>query len=292
VVFLPCKMFAGSLLFIVWFLGQNLLATAQTTNATCDVAHNWAFNSQKQSPCQVASSLLAVCDGVYEVAALPPNFHYEGPDIQDATPCQCNTVVYSLLAECGLCQERTISMWSLWETNCATVSISSFPKPLPAGLHVPGWAYQDVETSDMFNETLAFADANVTESTAIPQPTIPQPTPTSSTSVPTSSTSSAPAVQTTVASDTSVSPPVNQQRSNAIGGGIVGGLAALLLISGLLFWVYRRRRTVQQNRAVLNSPVMSEYRTDTLPSPPTMPVPSITVSSLNSQPSASIHSVV
>ncbi|KAJ7271976.1 hypothetical protein B0H12DRAFT_673259 [Mycena haematopus] len=162
-------MFAGSLLVVVWLLGKNLLAVAQTTNATCDVAHNWAFNSQKQSPCQVASSLLAVCTGSYEVYALPINFHYDGPDMQDANPCQCNTVVYSLLAECGLCQERTITMWSLWETNCASVSISSFPMPLPAGLHVPGWAYLDVETSDSFNETLAFANSNITESTAIPQ---------------------------------------------------------------------------------------------------------------------------
>ncbi|KAF7363604.1 hypothetical protein MSAN_01017300 [Mycena sanguinolenta] len=283
-------MSAGSLLVVVWLLGHILLATAQTTNATCDVAHNWAFNSQKQSPCQVASSLLAVCTGSYEVFALPPNFHYEGPDMQDANPCQCNTVVYSLLAECALCQERTITMWSLWETNCASVSISSFPMPLPAGLHVPGWAYLDVETSDSFNETLAFADANITESTAIPQPTKTS----SSKSVPTSSStsSSAAAVQTTVASDTSVSPPVDQKRSNAIGGGIVGGFAALLLVFVLFFWIYRRRKTVKENGAILASPVMSEYRTDTLPSPPTMPVPSITVSSLNSQPPESIHSAV
>jgi len=177
-------------------------------------------------------------------------------------------------------------MWSLWEINCASVSNSSFPMPLPAGLHVPGWAYLDVETSDSFNETLAFANANITESTAIPQPTK-----TSSKSVPTSSsTSSAAAVQTTVASDTSVSPPINLKRNNAIGGGIVGGFAALLLVCLLSFWIYRWRKTVKENGAILASPVMSEYRTDTLPSPPTMPVPSITVSSLNSQ--ESIHSAV
>jgi len=279
-------MFAGSLLIIVWLLGQNLFATAQTTNATCDVAHKWASNSQKQSPCQVASTLLAVCTGSYEVYALPDQFHYNGPDTQEANPCQCNTVVYSLLAECGLCQNRTITMWSLWETNCASVSISSFPMPIPAGLHVPGWAYLDVEVSDMFNESLAQANANITESTAVPQPSK---TP-SAAPVPTSSASSA-AAQPTVVSDVSDASTVDQKRSNAVGGGIVGAFFALILVCFLALWIYRRRRIAKENGEMLNSPAMSEYRTDTLPSQPTIPVPSITVSSLNSQP-GSIHSSV
>ncbi|KAJ7685370.1 hypothetical protein DFH06DRAFT_40683 [Mycena polygramma] len=279
-------MFSGSLLVVVWFLGQNIFATAQTTNATCDISHKWASNSQKQSPCVVASSLLAVCSGSYEVYALPESFHYDGPDMQDANPCQCNTVVYSLLAECGLCQNRTITMWSLWETNCASVSISSFPLPIPAGLHVPGWAYLDVKGPDTFNESLALANANITESTAIPQPSMTSATPVATS---TSSTSSAVAQPTTVSDSSDVS-AVNQKRSNAIGGGVVGGLFALILVFSLALWVYRRRRIPKENGEILKSPVMT-YRTDTLPSPPTIPVPSITVSSLHSQP-ASIHSSV
>ncbi|KAJ7120499.1 hypothetical protein C8R43DRAFT_83280 [Mycena crocata] len=145
-------------LIIVWLLGRTLLASAQTSNATCSVAQKWASNSQQQSPCLVASSLLAVCTGSYDVFALPEGWHYNGPSIQDANPCQCNTVVYSLLSECGLCQNRTVVMWSVWETNCASVSIGSFPKPIPAGLHVPGWAYLDVKATDMFNESLALAN--------------------------------------------------------------------------------------------------------------------------------------
>ncbi|KAJ7172290.1 hypothetical protein C8R46DRAFT_143039 [Mycena filopes] len=103
-------MFAGSLFVVVSLLAQDLFAAAQTSNATCAVSHKWAFNSQKQTPCVVAATLLAVCTGSYEVAALPEQFHYDGPSTQDANPCQCNTVVYSLLAECGLCQSRTITM--------------------------------------------------------------------------------------------------------------------------------------------------------------------------------------
>ncbi|KAJ6525640.1 hypothetical protein B0H19DRAFT_1198143 [Mycena capillaripes] len=283
-------MFAGSLLIVVWLLGQNLSA-AQTTNATCDASHQWAFNSQKQSPCLVASTLLAVCTGSYEVYALPDQFHYNGPDMQDANPCQCNTVVYSLLAECGLCQNRSITMWSLWETNCASVSTGSFPMPIPAGLHVPGWAWLDVKASDMFNESLALANANITESTAIPQPTK---TPSAPVPTSTSASSSAVAQPTAVSDSSDVSTAVDLKRSNAIGGGIVGGLFGLVLVCSLAFWIHRRRRVAKGNGQILNSPVMSEYRTDTLASPPTtVPVPSITVSSLNSQPaSGSIHSSV
>ncbi|KAJ7709714.1 hypothetical protein B0H17DRAFT_234305 [Mycena rosella] len=267
-------MFAGSLLLVV--LAHTLLTTAQTTNATCAPSHEWAFNSKQQSPCLVASSLLAVCTGSYEVYALPEQYHYDAPDMQDANPCQCNTVVYSLLAECGLCQNRTTAMWSVWETNCASVSIGSFPKPIPAGLHVPGWAYLDVKATDMFNEALAEANANITESTAVPE--------SSQTSASASASSSAAPQATTDSPSSDVSAPVvNQTRSNAIGGGIVGGFALLLLVCGLGFWIYRRRRTARANGGILNSPVMSQYHTDTQPSQPTAPVPSITVSSLNSQ---------
>lgn len=116
---------------------------------------------------------------------------------------------------------------------------------------------------------------DITESTAVPQPSKTSSPSPSSTAVPTSSTSSA-VVQPTVESDTSGSPPLNQTRSNAIGGGVVGGFfALLLLVSALSFWICRRRRIPKQNGEVLNSPVMSAYRTDTLPSQPTIPVPSI-----------------
>ncbi|KAJ7444914.1 hypothetical protein FB451DRAFT_74212 [Mycena latifolia] len=275
-------MFAGSLLLIFCLLEHILFTSAQTSNATCAPSYKWAFNSQQQSPCVVASALLAVCTGceplmpaheshsseaAYEVSALPEQWHYSGPDsIQDANPCQCNTVVYSLLAECGLCQNRTAIMWSIWETNCASVTIGSFPEPIPVGLHVPGWAYLDVKTADMFNETLAQANANITESTAVPQPTK---TPAASVSVASSST----IAQTTTESQSSNVSLVNQTRSNAIGGGIVGGFTLLVLVCCLAFWIHRRRRTARANGEILDSPAMSQYRSDTLPSQPTIPKP-------------------
>ncbi|KAJ7724449.1 hypothetical protein DFH07DRAFT_783270 [Mycena maculata] len=258
-------MFAGSPLVIVWFLGHSLFTSAQTTNVTCAADHKWAFNSEQQSPCAVASSLLAVCTGCATLWFIPclRNVAY------------ARTVQYP----CGAFGRPTVPQFPSTVFNVQPSF--SFPDPIPAGLHVPGWAYLDVKASDMFNESLAEANANITESTAIPQPTK-----TSSSS--TTSTSSAAFQTTTVAavSDTTV---VNQTRSNAIGGGIVGAFFALVLLGGLGFWIYRRRRVARTKGAILDSPVMSQHQTDTLPSQ--LPVPSITVSSLNSQPgSGSIRS--
>ncbi|KAJ6623489.1 hypothetical protein B0H10DRAFT_2010009 [Mycena sp. CBHHK59/15] len=279
-------MFAGSFsIIVVWLLALSGIASGQTTNATCMASHKWAFNSQQQSPCLVGSALLAVCSGSYQLNALPDGYHYTGPTLASANPCQCSTVVYSLLAECGLCQNRTASMWSVWETDCASVSINSFPEPIPAGLHVPGWAYLNVQATDMFNEALAQANANITESTAIPQP---DKTSSSSMSTP-SSTSAAPAT-TTASSESTGLAAIDQSRSNAIGGGVVGGFCALLLICGLAFWLHRRRSDARSNGQLLNSPVMSQYPTDSLPGQPTILVPSITVSSLDSRPSGSAYS--
>ncbi|KAJ7097754.1 hypothetical protein B0H15DRAFT_822518 [Mycena belliarum] len=273
-------MLAGSLLLVFCLLGRALLTIAQSTNATCAPSHKWAYNSHQQSPCVVASSLLAVCYGAYNVAALPDQFHYGGPDIQNANLCQCNTVVYSLLAECGLCQNRTAVMWSVWETNCPSVSISSFLKPIPAGLHVPGWAYLDVKAGDMFNETLAQINANITESTAVPVPTR---TSSATTSIATSSAAPQPSSEL---HSSNVS-PLNQTRSNAVGGGIVGGFALLVLISAAALYIHKRRRRAKTNGEILNSPVMSQHRTDALPncSQPTIAraLPSVTAPSLNTQ---------
>ena len=41
------------------------------------------------------------------VLKLPTGWVYGGPDSKDpfeSTPCKCNTVVYSVLAACGICQ--------------------------------------------------------------------------------------------------------------------------------------------------------------------------------------------
>ncbi|KAK7020460.1 hypothetical protein R3P38DRAFT_3198089 [Favolaschia claudopus] len=136
--------------------------------------------------------------------------------------------------------------------------------------------------SDMFNETLAFASAraNITESTAVPQASH-----TSSKSTPASSSVSSVAPQTTTDSDTT-GPSINQKQSNAIGGVSLAELQPLYS-SALYPTGFIVAKNCPERGAVLNSPVMNQHQPTTLPSQPaTAPVPSITVSSLHSQPAS------
>ncbi|KAF8921098.1 hypothetical protein CPB85DRAFT_304848 [Mucidula mucida] len=157
------------LVFVVVFVSQ-LHDVAAQSGATCALASfHWSFNSAEKSPCDVASSLLGVCEGgSYEVQALPEGTHYVGPTINGANACQCSTVTYSLLSACAQCQNRTVTLWSEWSTNCVGASHEKFEEAIPSGVLVPGWAYLDVETSDTFDAAKAQAE---TQTSPIPSST-------------------------------------------------------------------------------------------------------------------------
>ncbi|KAJ3895712.1 hypothetical protein GG344DRAFT_72898 [Lentinula edodes] len=208
----------------------ELRVTAQDTDAVCTLASlQWSFNTEKQSPCAVASSLLGVCSGGdYKVVALPDtDTEYLGPSIDAANP----------------------------SPHRVGVRIFSFPKPIPDGLRVPAYAYLDVETQDTFDANAAMQDANATESTALPSTT--STTSSTQSSVTVSQTSSAPASASSTSSTSESLTAPNDPRSNAIGGGVVGGilgLALLLLLIGC--WIaFRRRRRI---RALLRTNSDSE----------------------------------
>ena len=42
----------------------------------------------------------------YTLTSLEPGYVYIGPTVFHANTCQCNTVYYSMLSACGLCQDR------------------------------------------------------------------------------------------------------------------------------------------------------------------------------------------
>ncbi|KAF8201562.1 hypothetical protein BJ912DRAFT_506116 [Pholiota molesta] len=145
-------------LLSTFFTFSYLQSTAAQSDASCLPFYNWTSNAENQTPCSVASSLLAVCNGgPFPVAALPDNTHYLGPTLQNANPCQCNTVTYSLMSACGACQGRTYLSWSVWSANCAMVYTDTYPEPIPSGVSVPGWAYLDVEV------ILAVSEENKTQ---------------------------------------------------------------------------------------------------------------------------------
>ncbi|KAJ3509630.1 hypothetical protein NLJ89_g5123 [Agrocybe chaxingu] len=259
------------LIVTLFYLAAGLHGVFAQSDASCLPFYNWTFNSHNESPCEVASSLLAVCNGgPYPVDALPDASHYIGPSLDNANPCQCNTVVYSLMSACAACQGRTYLFWSVWSANCVTVYINEFPAPLPSGVFVPGWAYLDIKTLDNFDQSNARANANRTESSSIPPPT-PSSTRTSASRTPTlkpskqaspvavkSTSSSSVATPSPTVSEAATAEDDSDPRANAIGGSIVGGLLGLAVIGGMLFWLIKRRQWRSRNGVPLASPTDTE----------------------------------
>ncbi|RDX53004.1 hypothetical protein OH76DRAFT_61730 [Lentinus brumalis] len=105
-------------------------------------------NSKGQSACEVASDLQISCvgkDSAVLQGLLDSGDYYKGPSGQ--SPCVCNTVMYSLIAGCQLCQydvPSALLAWSVYASNCTDRTNGSYPNSVPSGTAIPAWAYQDV----------------------------------------------------------------------------------------------------------------------------------------------------
>ncbi|KAI0812734.1 hypothetical protein BC629DRAFT_961396 [Irpex lacteus] len=171
----PTKMLCRVVLIMLVAFACLLGVAAQTTNITCPSEYGWMTNSKWQNPCLVAAYLQSVCDSdpaISGVQTLPPGHHYilRAPN---ASNCTCNTVLYSMLSACTICQAQEYLPWSGWSENCTYKFVGNYPKPIPQGTAVPAWAYENVTLLDTFNITTAerIARENHTDSTALPTPT-------------------------------------------------------------------------------------------------------------------------
>ncbi|KAM5540811.1 hypothetical protein V8D89_005455 [Ganoderma adspersum] len=238
-------------LAITTFLGSYISGAAAQggTNATCNSGFEWMFNSRNQNPCLVSSWLFTPCSSPSDsfVFPLTPGFHYNTPlnSSDSATPCRCNTVLFSTIAACATCQggEDDIVPWILYSQNCSSVFIQTYPENIPSGTAIPAWAYLDVRVNGTFDPTAAEAVAaqNLPESTALPAPSQTLSASTNNHGSPSTvrggTISSAP----TAAGDNSSS---GSKRTNAgaIAGGVVGGLAGVALIAAAVFVLRKRSR--------------------------------------------------
>jgi hypothetical protein len=225
------------------------VAKAQLSDVTCLPVFSWMNNARGQNPCLVAAYLQGACTGGgFSVNQLPVGTYYGGPNLDEVNGCQCSTVTYSMVSACGVCQNRSIEAWSMWNTNCTVnTSIDIYPETIPSGTSVPAWAYLDVVTSDFFNLTLAQADVGAPESSA-------QGSKTSGT---------APSSTSHVATATS------HKKSNvgAITGGVVGGVVVLALIAALVAFFLVRKRPAKSvaspaygyRDSAMNSPPMNQH---------------------------------
>lgn len=228
--------------------------SAQFTNATCNVpGYEWAFNSLEQSPCVMASYMLAPCRGSSTVYSLDPGWRYSGANEGLSEQCHCSSAVYSLLTVCQYCQRNTstiVESWGVWTENCTTTDVQNgfFIPGIPAGTKIPIWAFQAFDTNETFSVIKAqqLAATNGSEFGPPLPSTVPSNYPT-----PSLTGSRSPSANLPSGSSSPSSEPASSSGSTPVGaivGGVVGGVAGIAIIAALIFFLVLRKDRQRKNR--------------------------------------------
>ncbi|KAI0812735.1 hypothetical protein BC629DRAFT_1475329 [Irpex lacteus] len=174
-----------SALGVIVAYAATSLAQAQlnfTVPQNCSDDLSWTANDRGQSTCLVAAYLCDACrtnesSTTQEADCSIPNLTPGGQFyVNHNTPneCDCNSVVYSLISACSLCQGAAVLPWTSWIEDCKNSFLEQFPASIPSNVSVPAWAYLDVASSNTFNASIAqsFAEtAHLSDSSAVPVPT-------------------------------------------------------------------------------------------------------------------------
>ncbi|KAI5122718.1 hypothetical protein M0805_009771 [Coniferiporia weirii] len=164
------------LLLASYAVASNLPGVVQMngvqSNAICIDNFDWMDNSLHQSPCLVASFLLAECvGGDWTVDPTTASSHYAPPNSTTENQCQCSWAVYNTMQACASCQgvdfSTAIFSWPGWSGNCSPDLLSdsvAFPidVTIPVETAIPFWATVDPSTwhDSIFNLTSAENLAN------------------------------------------------------------------------------------------------------------------------------------
>ncbi|KAF8896392.1 hypothetical protein BD779DRAFT_582746 [Infundibulicybe gibba] len=230
----------------------------------------WAFNSLNQSPCLVAQFLLNACD-TSESLLIPP-VQVDNPyEMLSPTPCTCNTVFYSVLSACAVCQNGSFLRWSEYSVNCTSPSFRTLPEGVPDGTRIPHYAFHDVLPTDGFNMTLFQADSglpDVTSNVSLAQQLA---SATSTVQSLTSQTQSATKLQTSQTQATGqsgVNPnPALAFRTVDIIGIVIGVLGVLLTTATGLVWWCTRSRSSRRTRTEPDAEASPRVEEDEIKSP-------------------------
>ncbi|KAH9992119.1 hypothetical protein BJV77DRAFT_452982 [Russula vinacea] len=246
-----------------FFFSSFALAQVSAPSCTSE-SWQWTYNSAGQSPCTVTAYLMATCDGgQYNLPPLLPGLSYFGPtSIGAADLCYCNTVAYSLISACDACQGEQWLAWSEWMANCTkTLPPSSFPNPIPSGIHVPQWALLDVTNENDWNANKSYA---VGDSPELGPGSILGP---SGVSVIPSSTSRASSSGTPISATTtpSSSGGSGSNMTIIIAGSVAGSIVTIFIILGIFICLRRRSQPAPAVSAGVGAP---QPHVDEIPRPP------------------------
>ncbi|KAL1663252.1 hypothetical protein GGF50DRAFT_89445 [Schizophyllum commune] len=96
-------------------------------------------NDVGQTPCEVASNLMAACGSDLE--------SFSPPTEETQTDCACSMVTYVLVQACVACRyesDHSASSWYNWRVGCSDATDEGFPHDVSDAVVVPDWAFYDV----------------------------------------------------------------------------------------------------------------------------------------------------
>ncbi|KAG7085797.1 hypothetical protein E1B28_003337 [Marasmius oreades] len=134
---------------IALFLSAFTICVQAQIHATCtNSSFLWSYNSRGDSPCQMGETLARVCTPSFNIPSLPDGYYYSGVSGGDISPCVCNTVYYTMLSVCGLCQNGLSDRFDIWSTNCTRTYDTVYPSALPSGLRLPHYAFLPLDSTN------------------------------------------------------------------------------------------------------------------------------------------------
>ncbi|KIJ49578.1 hypothetical protein M422DRAFT_246658 [Sphaerobolus stellatus SS14] len=163
-------------------------------NDSCISHFQFLENQQGDSPCVIIDEVLRTSckpKQAYPVSTLSSDQVYPPPTPQQASPCLCNTVTYTLLSSCILCQGLSGSMppFPSWTSSCSSdVQQGKLPNTTAIPLEIPEYAFQPLPSNGQFvvgnaipsvSPTSAAVMATTTMSTTVMLQTVPSSLPAS-----------------------------------------------------------------------------------------------------------------
>ncbi|RDX53005.1 hypothetical protein OH76DRAFT_1480049 [Lentinus brumalis] len=207
---------------------------------------SWMNNDNEEDPCLLVAYLQVPCTNQppshQALAPLKQGAFYTGPPEQN--DCLCNTVAYSLIEACQLCQwnvSELVQPWSGFSRNCSVTTNGSFP--FSFAIPIPQWAYLDVYDSDHFNLTAA---QQVAEGSAFENSSSSSTSATTTATASANRSSSASTTSTRAAAETDVVRSGKSSNVGAIVGGVVGGVLGILSLGTIVFYFAHRWRNLQR----------------------------------------------
>ncbi|WWC72774.1 uncharacterized protein I206_106738 [Kwoniella pini CBS 10737] len=234
--------------FIILLLLQSV--KGQSTNATCSSIEStsWMFNNDGESPCLVWSKIQSLCLPQTSYINVPPlldqSYSYNLLNPQ-SSQCQCNSISYSLMSACALCQYPNAALPSEqeWSNGCGSYTDDGlgFNETV---LSIPAFAFHQWSGGVFSPDTAQSSKIIPTQSysTTLSR-SFPPPSSTSHSNSSKSPSSSSSSGATSSKEDTK-----NQDKLSwgPILGIIVGVLIFLILIILLIRWKMTKNKSIKK----------------------------------------------